>query len=70
MLNATVNGSAYFVILWHDSGPLVILEGEISQNQNKVVLSDQLHPVMEPFCSDWSLFQNASISEVEGCLNG
>ena len=49
---------------WHGLGPLVPLEGRVTANQYKVVVSDQLYPMMKHFYPDGSgLFQddNASI---------
>ena len=34
---------------WHGFGPLVSLEGRVTANQYKVVLSDDLYPMMKHF---------------------
>ena len=48
-------------ILLHGLGPLVPLEGRVTANQYKVVLSDHLYPMMKHFYPDGSgLFQDAN----------
>ena len=37
---------------WHDLGPLVSLEGRVTANQYKVVLSDHLYPIIKHFYAD------------------
>ncbi len=54
---------------WYDLGPLVPLEGRVTANQYKVVLSDHLYPMMKYFYPDGSgLFQddNAPIHRAGG----
>ena len=54
---------------WHGLGPLVPLEGRVTANQYKVVLSDHLYPMMKHFYPDGSgLFQddNAPIHRARG----
>ncbi len=53
-LTPTVRGSSGSVMLWgafcwHGLGPLVPLEGKVTANQYKVVLSDHLYPMMKHF---------------------
>lgn len=44
---------------WHGLGPLVTLEGRVTANQHKVVLTHHLYPVMKHFYPDGSgLFQD------------
>lgn len=44
---------------WHDLAPLVPLEGKLTANHYKVILTDHLDPVMSRFYSDGSsLFQD------------
>ncbi len=54
---------------WHGLGPLVPLEGTVTANQYKVVLSDHLYPMMKHVYPDGSgLFQddNAPIHRARG----
>ncbi len=54
---------------WHGLGPLVPLEGRVTANQYKVVLSDHLYPMMKHFYPDGSgLFQddNAPVHRARG----
>ena len=54
---------------WRDLGPLVPLEGRVTANQYKVVLSHHLYPMMRHFYPDESgLFQddNAPIQRARG----
>ena len=73
-LTPTARGSGGSVMLWgafcwHGLGPLVPLEGRVTANQYKVVLSDHLYPMMKHFYPDGSgLFQddNAPIHRARG----
>ncbi len=62
----TARGSGGSVMLWeafcwHGLGSLVPLEGRVTANQYKVVLSDHLYPMMKHFYPDGSgLFQDDS----------
>ncbi len=73
-LTPTVMGSSGSVMpwgtfWWHGLGPLVPLQGRVTANQYKVVLSDHLHPMMKHLYPDGSgLFQddNAPIHRAGG----
>ena len=73
-MTPTVRGSGGSVMLWgaffwHGLGPHVSLEGRVTANQYKVVLSDHLYPMMKHFYPDGSgLFQddNTLIHRVRG----
>ena len=54
---------------WYGLGPLVPLEGKVTVNQYKVVLSDHLYPVMKHFYPDGSGFfqdDNTPIHRAQG----